>query len=66
MFEQILWLLMKSTSTKHDNLDNFRTRGTPGFDFGASANSKWPIELLRYQVHDQYSPFFYISVLYAL
>ena len=40
MFEQILWLLMKSTSTEHDNLDNFRTRGTPGFDFGASANSK--------------------------
>ena len=55
MFGAILWPLMKSTSTKHDDLDNFRTRGTPAFDFGVSGNSKWPIELLRYHEHDQYS-----------
>ena len=63
MFEQILWLLMKTTSTKHDNLDNFRTRGTPGFEFGASGIWKWPIESLRYHKH---AIFFYISALYAL
>ena len=38
MFGPILWPLMNTTSTKYDNLDNFRTRGTTGFDFGASGN----------------------------
>ena len=33
--DQSYGFLIKSTSTKHDNLDNFRKRGTPDFDFGA-------------------------------
>ena len=48
IFGPILWPLMNTTSTKYENLDNFWTRGTTGFDFGASGNWKWPIRSLSY------------------
>ena len=53
---------MKGISTEHDNLDNFKSRGSTGFDFGASGNLKWPMESLSYHeleetcnVFDRYS-----------
>ena len=60
-FGPILWPLMNIRTTKHYNLNNFRTRGTTGFDFGASSSWKWPIECLWYHEHDQYS---FISVFF--
>ena len=62
MFGPILWPSMNTNSTKHDNLGNFKTRGSTRFDFGARGNSKWPIKSLSYHdlrvkcdVLDQYS-----------
>ena len=44
-FGPILWPLMKVISTEHDNLDNFKSIGSTGFDFGAnngnSRNGPW-------------------------
>ena len=54
-FGPILWPLMNISTTKHYNLDNFRTRGSTGFNFGASGNGKRPIESLRNHEHDQHS-----------
>ena len=61
-FGPILWPLMKGISTEHDNLDNFKSRGSTGFDYGAIANWKWPMESLSYHelrvkcdVFDQYT-----------
>ena len=48
MLGPILWPLMNTTNTKHDNLDNFTSRGYTSFYFGASGNWKSPIESLRY------------------
>ena len=39
---------MNTTSTKYENLDNFKSRGSTAFDFGASGNWKWPSESLNY------------------
>ena len=39
-FGPILWPLMKVISTEHDILDNFKSRGSTGFDFGANGNSE--------------------------
>ena len=53
---------MKGISTEYGNLDNFKSRDSTGFDFGASGNWKWPMESLSYHgleetcyVFDQYS-----------
>ena len=53
---------MKGISTEYDNLDNFKSRGSTGFDYGAIGNWKWPMESLRCHeleetcdVFDQYS-----------
>ena len=46
MYGPILWPSMNTNSTKHDNLGNFKTRGSTRFDFGASGNWKWPMETL--------------------
>ena len=54
-FGPILWPLMKGISTEHDNLDNFKSRGSTGFDFGASGNWKWPIGSLSYHENGKYS-----------
>ena len=62
MVGPILWPLMNISTTKHDNLDNFRTSRFTRFDFEAKGNSKWPIKSLSYHdlrvkcdVLDQYS-----------
>ena len=62
MYGPILWPSMNTNSTKHDNLGNFKTRGSTRFDFGASGNWKWPMETLSYHelrvkcdVFDQYT-----------
>ena len=54
-FGPILWPFMKGISTEYDNLDNFKSRGFTGFDFGASGNWKWPIGSLSYHENGQYS-----------
>ena len=61
MFGPILWPSMKVISTGYDNLDNFKSRGSTEFDFGASGYWKWPMESFRCQeleetcdVFDQY------------
>ena len=61
---------MNTASTKYDNLGNFNSRGSTGFDFGAIGNWKWPMESLSYHelrvkcdVFDQYTEWYVLKQL---